>query len=215
MYVTFSHNFTDIEAKLDECVRNEIPRATKGALDELAFTVREKTVLHMWSVFELRSAFSTKGIQVEKAQLKRFPLYAEVGVEEKRAYLVSHTTGALKRPKLSSRLSVPIKGKIKRGRGGAIPLERRPKQLLAKKLKSIRYFMYQPDTRHVFVAREQVKTKKMDVLYSLPKVVGIRKQLPIKEMAERIVKKNYLKVFGRNLAMNVARTKRKTAIRTI
>lgn len=92
--ITVSSNADEIARQFGEVAREQIPFATARALTSLAFQGRKASQTELQRSLTTRNRFSASGIQVnpaEKGDIRT--MKAEVGIEEKRSYLIDHVTG--------------------------------------------------------------------------------------------------------------------------
>lgn len=129
--ITVDSNASQLAAILGGVAREQIPFATAQALTDVAFAGMQAAKSELEKSLTLRNRFSAAGIQVNRAEKSDWPnTAAEVGIEERRSYLIDHVTGKRRKPKESPFKAVPNPKVVKRSKSGKIPARMRPKRLL-------------------------------------------------------------------------------------
>jgi hypothetical protein len=127
-------NLAELFSYLDKAARKQVPFATAVALTRLAQAGQTRYRSELPKKFELRSAWTQRGILIKPARRSDWPnVRSEVGSRDD--YMAMQEEGGTKRPRKARNLSLPGKrfARKLRGASGRIPSSRRPKQLLAKK----------------------------------------------------------------------------------
>ncbi|TAH39280.1 MAG: hypothetical protein EYC70_00410 [Planctomycetota bacterium] len=120
-----------VQHLLDQLPTKQLPFATSLALNWLGKDAQAEVRQRLPAIFELRSDWVQRGIQMTPAQKRDWPNSAAV-VGSRDAFLVQHETGAVKTAR-SGRLAIPARGAAVRGAGGRIPRSRKPRALLARR----------------------------------------------------------------------------------
>ena len=85
----------------------------------------------MARLFTLRNKFSATSVQVNRAEKGDWPdVKAEIGIEQRRSYLLDHITGATRKPQNPRALAIPLLDRL-RGPSVRVLKTQRPQALLA------------------------------------------------------------------------------------
>lgn len=210
-------NAIDIASKLGVFAEKQIPFATAQTLTVLAARGKKKVEKGMDKEFNLRNTFSKRGIQTNRAEKKAWPnCFSEVGVHEKRDYLIDHILGGTRKGNASHGRAVigadfagsarGVSGKVKKGK--------RPSALVARSKKRRKR-----RGRKAFVAKHRVpslpfiiKSKRgandlvvqrmgagrrdeLQLLYAFNQQVKIKESFDFDGYVQRVVKEDAAEVF--------------------
>ena len=135
--VSIESSATALSFALGDLHGKEIPYATQQALNEVAFKTQRAEKSEMAHALELRNRFSQTGVQVNKADKDDWPTtYAEVGIEEKRSYLIDHILGGKRQGGRHGRAI--LADTSTRSRTGRVPSSKRPAALVENAARSRR-----------------------------------------------------------------------------
>lgn len=198
-------NLADLQTRLTKMQREQIPFATALSLTMTVNDAREAIQDEADTAFELRNRYTERGIQTNRANKRDWPrITAEVGIDEKRDYLIDHALGGKRRGDPSHGRAIPKS--IKRTSGGKISKAKRPSRFLAQSKKprrkgAKRPFIIKLSNGQELIARRQGKSRKpLDILYAFQKNVDIDQSFDFEKAGINRIRKVYDKNFGRALA---------------
>lgn len=207
----------------------QIPFATSRALNEVAFKVQRTEKSEMARALELRNKFSQSGVQVNKADKGDWPvMYAEVGIEEKRSYLLDHITGG-KRQGGSHGRAILEQENLRSG-SGRIPAGKRPAALIARakrakqqgqlnrtfgarggKDKRLPFLFFSRKWGNEVLAQRTGEGRyPLRIIYAFKRGVTIKREFEMEEIAQREVNASYYQAFDRALRRAIASAKSKS-----
>lgn len=136
-YVQISTNATALAHVLGDVHGKQIPFATALALTEVAFKVQREEKSEMARTLKLRNKFSQSGVQVNPAERSDWPtIYSEVGIEQRRSYLIDHVTGGNRQGGTHGRAILEQEGL--RSGSGRVPAAKRPGAMIARAMRAKR-----------------------------------------------------------------------------
>ncbi len=200
-------NIAQVQKRLTNIERKQIPFATAGAINDTLFDVRKRIVgVTGPRSFDIRNRrFLNAALRVKKATKRN--LTGEVFDHLGRGQLQRHATGGIKTPR-GRHLAIPgrdIEGK--RTRGGAIRKALRPRQVLSKAGRRQAFTTTFKSGKEAIVRRRTKKRLPLQVLYLLERRTRIRKTFPFHRDAERVTRARFQRHFNRRLrqALRTAR----------
>lgn len=196
-------------AAMGEAATKAIPQATAKALTETAFEGMRAAKSELANSLTLRNRFSLAGIQVNKADAEASAFgitAAEVGIEERRSYLVDHVLGKRRKPAQSPFKAIPNEDFIRRSKSGKVPGRQRPKAMLDRvgettKGRRDRYILvYEPDGESLF--RYVKGQPEPQLVYFFRKSVHIRKGTfdmvgAVQKRAQAVYDRHFVKALDR------------------
>lgn len=201
---------------LGEVAREQIPYATAKALNDLAFDGMRAAKSELAQSMTLRNRFSQSGIQVNKADKHDWPnVQAEVGIEERRSYLIDHVTGGQREGGRHGRAI--LADTTLRNPRGRVPKRNRPGALIARSGKrrasgrrpgardgqhspALPFMIYSRRWgNEVLVRRLGTSRYPLEILYAFRKHVAIRREFEMDLAVQRQVQANYNRAFGKAL----------------
>lgn len=219
-------NASQLIAILGEVGEKQIPFATAKAINDVAFMGMRAAKSELAQSLTNRNRFSQTGIQVNKADKRQWPnVQAEVGIEERRSYLIDHVTGgkrsggrhgravlndtSLRNPRgrvpKGKRPAAFIRKARKQGEGGRTPgskngVHRKPLPFLIFSGKF---------GNEVLVRRLGPARYPLEIIYAFTKNVAIKRQFQMDLAVQEQVQGNYERAFGIALqkALRTAKTK--------
>lgn len=221
-YLQIDSNATALAIALGDLTAKQVPFATALALTDVAFKVQRGEKTELARSMELRNRFSTSGIQVNPAERNDWPVtYAEVGIEQRRSYLIDHALGGKRQGGTHGRAI--IEDESMRSGSGRVPAGKRPKALIAKAMKAKR----QNDARSAFGGK--VKDKRLPflffskkwgnevlaqrtgkertplrIVYAFRKGVSIRKEFDMELVGQSVIAMTYHQAFTKALNRAIA-----------
>lgn len=227
-YVEIRSNASTLAAVLGDVAGEQIPFATARALTDVAFKTMRVEKSEMAKALELRNRFSQAGVQVNPAEKSDWPaIYAEVGIEERRSYLIDHITGGKRQGGTHGRAI--LEQENLRTRTGRVPRGKRPAALVAKAKRTKR----QAELRDTFGGRRgkdkrlpflfysrkwgnEVLAQRMGeeryplrIIYAFKRGVTIRREFEMDVIAQREVGAHYYQAFNKALRRAIATGKSK------
>lgn len=128
--ITVSTNASQLAHALGDVYGDQIPFATALALTDVAFKVQRVEKSEMAKALTLRNKFSQGGIQVNAAEKSDWPAtYAEVGIEERRSYLIDHVLAGKRQGGTHGKAI--LEQDSLRGSTGRVPAAKRPGAIIA------------------------------------------------------------------------------------
>lgn len=150
--VSIESNAAALAAALGDVAGTQIPFATARALTEIAFQAQRASKAELQQSFTVRNRFSASGIQVNPAERSDWPsAYAEVGIEERRSYLIDHVLGGKRQGGAHGRAI--LEQENLRSKSGRVPAGKRPKALIERAMRAKR----QADARAAFGGKSKDK----------------------------------------------------------
>lgn len=222
--IKLNSNASILAAAIGEIAREQIPYATAQTLTELAFMGQRMAKLEATRDLNLRNRFSQTGIQVNKAAKADWPNQsAEVGIEERRSYLIDHITGGKRQGGTHGR-AILAQEELRNPRGRVMRKDRpaamlrgnykggRPKGSRNGQHRTPRLPFLINSSRwgnEVLVRRLSENRYPLLIVYAFKKGVQIKRQFELDMAVQDEVKRNYYRVFAKNLqrAMRNAKTK--------
>lgn len=129
--ITVSSDASQLAKQFGRVFAMEIPFAVALALTDLAFMGQKAAKAELAQSFTLRNRYSAGGIQVNRAEKLDWPhAQSEVGIDERRSYLIDHVLGKRRKPQRGPFKAVPDEDVVKRGSSGKVPAAMRPKALI-------------------------------------------------------------------------------------
>lgn len=228
MTVSVTSNASALAAMLGDVAGRQIPFATALALTEVAFKVQRTEKSEMGKTLELRNKFSQSGVQVNPAEKSDWPrMYAEVGIEERRSYLIDHITGGKRQGGTYGR-AILAKDDL-RSKSGKVPASKRPKALIARAMrakqqaelnktfggrqgkdKRLPFLFYSRKWgNEVLAQRTGDERYPLQILYAFRKGVSIRREFEMDTIAQQQVGATYPQAFDKALrrAISTGKTK--------
>lgn len=210
---------------LGDVAGEQIPYATAKALTDVAFAVQRAEKSELARTFHLRNRFSQAGIQVNKAEKADWPAtYAEVGIEERRSYLIDHITGGKRQGGTHGRAILEDEGL--RTKGGRVPAGKRPGPLIAKAKRAQRQahlaqafggktrdkrlpfvFFSAKWGNEVLAQRTGEGRYPLRIIYAFKRGVTIKREFHMPEVGQRFVDAHYAQAFNRALRKAIASAK--------
>lgn len=223
-FIEIKTNARLLSAVLGEVAEEQIPYATAKALNDVAFATMRAEKGEMARVFELRNRFSQAGVQVNKADQADWPaMYAEVGIEERRSYLIDHVLGGKREGGRHGRAI--LEAEEMRSKSGRVPGGKRPGALIERAMRAKR----QAELNSAFGARSRKKDKRLpfliysrkwgnevlvrrkgadryplEIVYAFKRGVSIKRTFEMELVAQREVGASYYQAFNRALARAIA-----------
>lgn len=227
-YVQISSNAAALAHALGDFTGSQIPYATARALNEVAFKVQRTEKSEMARALELRNKFSQSGVQVNKAEKGDWPVvYAEVGIEERRSYLLDHITGG-KREGGSHGRAILEQDNLRSG-SGRIPTGKRPAALIARakraqrqgqlnrtfgarggKDKRLPFIFHSSKWGNEVIAQRMGEERyPLRIIYAFKRGVTIKREFEMDVIAQHEVNASYYQAFDRALRRAIASAKGK------
>lgn len=226
-HVRISSNATALAHALGDFTGSQVPFATASALTTLAFQVQRVEKSEMARAMELRNKFSQSGVQVNKASKGDWPtVYSEVGIEERRSYLIDHITGGTRQGGSHGRAI--LEQDSLRGASGKVPTGKRPGAMIAK----IKRAQRQGQLNRTFGARSKGRDKRLPfifqarkwgnevivqrtgderyplrIVYAFKRGVSIKREFEMDVIAQREVGQGYYQAFDKALRRAIASAK--------
>lgn len=218
--MTIESDIAGLMQDISDVARKQLPFASAVALTQTAKDGQEATRKELKSSLTLRNKWSENGIQINRAEKKAFPAtFAEVGIEQRRAYLIDHIEGnPTRRPRKGSRHAIPKA--IKRTKTGRIPASKHIRKLKQRKDSEYPYrggptkrggarrepFMINSRrTGNLLLVRRTSKSRyPLEVLYAFEDDVQIREAYDMIGSVQKAVNKTYAKNFGKALGKAIA-----------
>jgi hypothetical protein len=214
-YVEITSNAHALAHALGDVHGEQIPFATALALTEVAFNVQRQEKSEMARALELRNRFSQGGVQVSRAEKSDWPVtYAEVGIEQRRSYLIDHIAGG-KRQGGSHGRAILEQADLRSG-SGKVPAGKRPRAMIERAMRAKRqaelnkafggkgkskpapFLLYSQQWGGELImqrtgpGRDDIKT-----VYAFRKGVAIKREFEMDEIAQRVVGLTYHQAFNK------------------
>lgn len=206
---------------------DQIPWATAKALTELAFTAQRAERSELARSMHLRNRFSQSGLQVNRAEKADWPAtYAEIGIEERRSYLIDHVTGGKRQGGTHGRAI--LEDESLRSSGGRVPAGKRPAALIARakraqhqgrlnaafggkgRDKRLPFLFYSAKWGNEVLAQRTGDDRyPLRIIYAFRKGVSIKPEFHMHETAQRVVGLHYAQAFNQALRRAIAGAKDK------
>lgn len=228
-YVHISSNASALAAALGDFTGSQIPFATARALNDVAFKVQRAEKSEMAKAMTLRNRFSQSGVQVNKADRGDWPVvYAEVGIEQRRSYLIDHVTGGERQGGSHGRAI--LEQESLRSSSGRVPGAKRPGALIARarrakrqtelgrafggrtgKDKRLPFLIYSSKFKNeVLVQRTGEDRYPLRIVYAFKRGVEIKREFEMDLIARQEVGASYYQAFDRALRRAIATAKTKS-----
>ncbi len=222
--VQISSNATALAQALGDFSASQVPFATAQALNTLAFQVQRVEKSEMARAMQLRNRFSQSGVQVNKAEKGDWPvIYSEVGIEERRSYLVDHITGGKRQGGTHGR-AILEQESLRTG-SGKVPGSKRPGAMIAR----IKRAKRQAELNRAFQGRRKGRDKNLPfifrarkwgneviaqrtgsdryplrIVYAFKRGVTIKREFEMDVIAEQEVRQGYYQAFDKALRRAIA-----------
>ena len=218
MDIAITSNAKALAHAMGDFSGKQIPFATARALTDVAFMAQRKEKGDLGKHLHLRNRFSAGGIQVNPAEKGDWPhAYAEVGIDEKRSYLVDHVLGGKREGGTHGRAI--LEDESLRSGSGRVPAGKRPKALIERARRAAR----QAQLTGAFGGKAKAKVggivvidsakwggelvlqrmaagkDGLKLLYAFRKGVTIKREVPFEQTAEQVVAREYRGAFYRRL----------------
>lgn len=190
-------NAPEISKQFARVPDKQLPYASALALTRVAAVGMREARVELGSDLVIRNAFSASGIQTNRAEKSDWPFqHAEVGIEERRDYLVDQVLGAQRKPQKAPFKGVPQTDVVPRGPSGKMPQSRRPGALIAlaaqrKRRAGVGYYLVRQGGRELLFQRVRGAVSRL--AYAFAKKVGIEPKFKFEESVERAVRANYVR----------------------
>ncbi|HEY1035560.1 MAG TPA: hypothetical protein VGE09_11325 [Pseudoxanthomonas sp.] len=222
--LTVTTNARLLARVLGDVAGEQIPFATARALTDVAFVVQRAEKSEMARAFTLRNRFSQGGVQVNPAEKGDWPnMRAEVGIEERRSYLIDHVTGGRRDGGRHGRAI--LEQEALRSKSGRVPAGKRPGALIDRAMrakarrdagrasgedKRLPFLIYSSKWKNeVLVQRTGADRYPLQIVYAFKRGVSIRREYPFDLIAGRHVQSEYMRAFDRRLRQAIASGKSK------
>ena len=222
-YVEISTNASALAFVLGDVYGDQIPFATARALTDVAFRTQRAEKSELAEALQLRNRFSQSGIQVNPAERSDWPVvYAEVGIEERRSYLLDHITGGKRQGGSHGRAI--IEDESMRSPAGRVPRGKRPAALIAKakrakrqgelnrtfggrggKDKRMPFLFYSRKWGNEVLAQRMGQDRyPLRIIYAFKRGVTIKREFEMDVIARREVGAHYYQAFDKALRRAIA-----------
>ena len=216
--ISVSSDAAQLARALGDTYGTQIPFATARALTDVAFGVQRQEKRGLELALTLRNKFSTSGVQVNPAEKSDWPsTYAEVGIEERRSYLIDHVTGGTRQGGRHGRAILEEEGL--RSASGRVPAGKRPAALVAAakrakqqaglrkafggragKDKRLPFLFYSAKWgNEVLAQRTGSERYPLRIIYAFKRGVSIKREYPFDVIAQREVGRSYYAAFDKRL----------------
>jgi hypothetical protein len=202
--VTVNSNASTLAAILGGVAKTQIPYATTRALNDLAFDSAREVKSRLGEILAMRNPFSQSGIQINKAEKGTWPkTFAEVGIEERRSYLIDHVMGAKRKGNAAHGRAVLVDTDLRNARG-RIPKGKRPSALIKRKRSTARNpasFLIKSGKsgNDLLVRRVGDQRYPLEILYAFNKNVTIKREFEMDLIIQQEVNDNYQSAFAKAL----------------
>ncbi len=201
-------NIAQVQKRLTNIERKQIPFATAGAINDTLFDIRKQIVGTTGPrSFDIRNRrFLNAAIRVRKASKRH--LTGEVYDHLGRGQLQRHAKGGIKRPR-GRHIAIPgrdIEGK-RSGSTGKIPKRLTPRTVLNKAGRRRAFITTFKSGQRAIVRRKGKKQLPLQILYLLERQTRIRKSFRFHEDATKVARRVFQRHFNRRLrqALRTAR----------
>ena len=195
-------NIGEVSGWLTNVQWKQLPFATAGALNDMAFDVRKHVIEKPFPRdFDLKNKrFAAATLRVDKANKRklRAAVYDWLG----REYLETQARGGIKRP-TGQWIPIPTKH-IQRTASGKVGKEKRPQNIVNKPNVFFRHQGPTPD----IVRKPRGKGKSLEVLYQLVSLARIPKRLRFHEDAAKVVQRRMVPNFKKSFESAVRTARR-------
>ena len=212
--IDIESNSSRLATVLGGIARTQIPYATQQALNDVVFDASREAKSELAESLTLRNPFSQSGIQVNKASKADWPaIQAEVGIEERRSYLIDQVLGGKRSGSTRHGRAVLADNSLRNSRG-RVPKANRPGQLIKRRVrrssKPSPFLIYSKKFKNeVLVRRTGDKRYPLEIIYAFTKDVRVKRTFEMDIVVERLVRDTYDTAFAKALqkAMPSAKTK--------
>lgn len=225
---------TDAQAlalALGDLAGDQIPFATAVALTDVAFQVQRLEKSQMAMALKLRNKYSQSGVQVNRAEKSDWPaIYAEVGIEQGRSYLIDHVLSGKRQGGTHGRAI--LEQENLRSGSGRVPAAKRPSALIAKAMKAKKWSIREAMLHHAFGGKSRDKKLPfllysakwgnevlarrtgderypLEIVYAFRKGVEIKRTFAMDVIAQQQVGATYYQAFDKALRRAIASSKSK------
>ena len=223
MATIITTNAHEAAAWVQEKHRSQIPFATALALTSVAFQGQRRAKLELATAMQLRNRFSASGIQVNPAE--KGPLatmQAEVGIEQRRSYLIDHVTGGKREGGRNGRAI--LEEETLRGGNGRIARAKRPGALIAAakrakakarargagQAKPLPFLLFSSRWGNEVLAQREGKGRyPLRILYAFRQGVTIRREFHMDIAVQQAVGASYYQAFEKAMRRAIATGKTK------
>lgn len=201
-------NARECAAWVESKYRSQIPFATALALTDVAFKAQREVKTELAASMQLRNRFSASGIQVNPAEKGRLEdMQAEVGIEERRSYLIDHVLAGKRQGGRFGRAI--LEEESLRSGSGRVPKGKRPGALIAManraKAKGQERGRGQAKPKPFLIYSQswggellmQRNGGQLQVLYAFRKGVDIKRTFEMDTTARTVVAASYYAAFER------------------
>lgn len=231
-YVHISSNASALAHALGDFTGSQIPFATARALNDVAFKVQRAEKSEMAKAMTLRNRFSQSGVQVNKADRGDWPVvYAEVGIEQRRSYLIDHITGGKRKGGNHGRAI--LEQESLRSSSGRVPASKRPGAMIARAARAKKMGIREAQLVHAFDGKRRDKRMPfliysskfknevlvqrtsegrypLRIVYAFKRGVEIKREFEMDVIARQEVGATYYQAFDRALRRAIATAKTKS-----
>lgn len=208
MRIDIETDIAGLVLALDDIGKSQIPFAIAQTLNTLAFDGQRIAIQELAESLDIKTKWVTSGIQVNKADKRDYPkAYSEVGIEEKRAFIIDHIIGnAQRKAKGASRVAVPRVGQ--RGGTGRISKSKRVSTVLNRKGKNRAFVIKGAGENKAYLVRRKGSARyPLEILYAFKNTVTVRGgAFNFEQPVEQYARRNYSKVFGHQLGKAIRST---------
>lgn len=226
--LAFQSNALELARTFGDIAESQLPYATAKALTDLAFQGQRESKTELRRAMNLRNPFSAGGIQVDPATKGQWPRpEAQVGIEERRSYLIDHVTGGKRQGGTHGRAI--IEDETQRSSSGRVPASKRPAALVAmakkakrkadltaafggrrRKGKALPFIFYSRKWGNEVLAIRMEKGRyPLRILYAFRKGVSIKREFEMDVAVRRTVQANYDRAFDKALRRAIGTAKGK------
>lgn len=226
--LAYQTNAQELARTFGDIAKSQLPYATAKALTDLAFQGQRESKTELRKAMQLRNPFSAGGIQVEPATKAQWPRSeAQVGIEERRSYLIDHVTGGKREGGTHGRAI--IEDETQRSASGRVPKGKRPAALVAiakrakrkadltaafggrkRKGKALPFLFFSRKWHNeVLAIRTTDERYPLRILYAFRKGVSIKREFEMDLAVQRTVQVNYGAAFNKALRRAIATGKSK------
>lgn len=196
--INVKNNIKSFTKGLNSFQKKQVPNATKSALNDMAFKLKDHVVNKMFP-----ASFNVRN--------RRFPKLLFKFKKATTQMLKSEVFQKAIDGRVFDVISKSATGGVKRASGGRVAVPTSNVRMTAKGVRSNRRPRNVINSGKGFIKGNKIfrqKTKKTtELLYILKDFVRIRKTFPFNEESKRYVDKNLKKIFGKALAFRISRAK--------
>ena len=209
--VEVKSNATQLGKALGAVGKKQIPYAIAATLNDLAFDSMREAKSELAESMDLKNKFSQSGIQINKADKKDWPkARAEVGIEERRSYLVDHVTGAKRTGNATHGVAV-LQDTTLRSKTGRVPKGKKPGAMLktGRRMKggSKPFIIKKSDGQELIAMRTGKQRYPLQILYAFNRSVKIDKEFAMDEIIRSEVAAGYDRAFNKRMKQALATAK--------